>query len=106
VRFSSTLTRVKATREPSGESCGLATQMKSKRSFSVMARFCELADGVEFCATREVTIARLMTTTVKRDFMRILAPRCCGESVIVLLRWLVVKRPDVMAGRLHSRAVC
>ena len=38
VRFSSTTTRVKAAREPSGESCGVAIQVKSNRSFSVMAR--------------------------------------------------------------------
>jgi hypothetical protein len=67
-----------------------------------MARFEEVARGVESCAARELTIARLMIATVKRNFMRILAPRCDREWVIVRLRWLVVKLPDVMAGRLRS----
>ena len=59
-----------------------------------MARLGEVASGVEFCAARQATIARLMTTTVKRIFIRILRPRWRGKSVIVLLRRLVVKRPD------------
>src|ERR1700676_4187451 len=87
VRFSSTLTRVNATRVPSGESCGLATQTKSKRSFSVMARAWE-PEG--FCAPSEVTITRLMIATAKRSFMRILLSHC-RERAIVLLPELVVK---------------
>src|SRR5579864_6721149 len=51
--FSFTLTRTKATRVPSGEICGSATQMKSNRSFSVMNRF-----GGAFCAIKEVEISK------------------------------------------------
>ena len=74
MRFSSTLTRENATRVPSGESCGLATQTKSKRSFSVMARVWGAAGGVESCAASELTIARLTITRAKRDLIRLLLP--------------------------------
>src|SRR5258708_26575428 len=67
VRFSSTTTRVKATREPSGASWGLAIQTKSKRSFSVMGR---LAVGA--WAATEAAMARVMMAAAKRNFMRVL----------------------------------
>src|SRR5207249_11232584 len=49
VRFSSTTTRVNATRAPSGESCGLAIQVNLKRSFSVTGRLPELVGPAAFC---------------------------------------------------------
>ena len=38
VRLSSTITRVNATRRPSGESCGSVIHVNRKRSFSLMGR--------------------------------------------------------------------
>src|SRR5216683_471700 len=99
VRFSSVTTRVKTTRDPSGETCGSATQTKLNRSFSVIARFAAPGWELEFWAASEVTIARRiigerMTAAIKRDFMGILekaaAPR--GACALCYAEREAVKR--------------
>src|SRR5271157_1892576 len=81
VRLSSTLTRVKAMREPSGESCGLATQTKSKMSLSVMER---RDGGVEVWAASEVMTARATTKAETRTFMRILVVAASVRRVVIV----------------------
>src|SRR5712692_2759516 len=99
VRFSSVTTRVKTTRDPSGETCGSAIQTKLNRSFSVIARFAAPGWELEFWAASEVTIARRiigerMTAAIKRDFMGILekaaAPR--GACALCYAEREAVKR--------------
>src|ERR1700741_2544486 len=58
--LSLTVTRTKATREPSGDTCGSPIQTKLKRSFSVILRFCASAG-----AARDTTMSR-KTETRKR----------------------------------------
>src|SRR6185436_1669509 len=55
--LSLTVTRTKATREPSGETCGSPIQTKLNRSFSVMLRFWPSAG-----ATKETTMIRRRET--------------------------------------------
>src|SRR6266850_5627514 len=59
--LSLTVTRTYATREPSGEICGSPTQLKLKRSFSVMLRFCANAGAAQeaMAMKRAKTIDRI-----------------------------------------------
>lgn len=81
--FVLTFTRTKATFDPSGETCGSPTQTKSKRSYSVMFRFCA-----------EIPIERTATTKTKRTTaFRIFAPKETKILVMLGTRRVHTNRP-------------
>src|SRR6185369_6428221 len=70
--LSLTVTRTKATREPSGETCGSPIQTKLNRSFSVMFRFCASAGAAKettMSSRTEIRTERLETRMRILEFL-------------------------------------
>src|SRR4030095_1587664 len=77
--LSLTVTRTKATREPSGETCGSPIQTKLKRSFSVMLRFSANAG-----AATETTIIR--SSEIRRRIAGFLSVNGLGNVRVFYFR--------------------
>src|SRR6185369_4425807 len=71
--LSLTVTRTKATREPSGESCGSPIQTKLNRSFSVMFRFCASAAAAKETTMRRRTETRTTGRETRRRILEFLS---------------------------------